>query len=137
MCCEIETTAKCRIGLTGTPIQNDPFDLWALFHVIHSELFGDQAEFNAHYTKVIKRGRQSSASELAVAKTQERLTLLQKRVKPHFLHRTKEKYATQVRDNCCVRTTRVFYSSFAHAKTIGTSTDSSTAPREERVRRLL
>lgn len=60
-------TAHHRLILSGTPIQNDVLEMWALFDWLMPGLLGSEREFNAKYGKALQvRGDDHSAAGHAV-----------------------------------------------------------------------
>jgi len=51
--------AQNRLILSGTPIQNNIQELWALFDFLMPGFLGSQAAFNAQFGKALKSGRTS------------------------------------------------------------------------------
>ena len=47
--------SKCRLLVTGTPLQNNLHELWALLNFLLPDVFGDSAEFEA-FTSVAEAG---------------------------------------------------------------------------------
>lgn len=41
-----KVNAKCKIGMTGTPIENSSTDLWSIFNVLLPNYFGNLSSFN-------------------------------------------------------------------------------------------
>ncbi|MFT0211233.1 DEAD/DEAH box helicase [Pseudomonas sp. F1_0610] len=78
-------TAKQRIALTGTPIENNLGELWSLFNFVQPHWLGDQKTFNQQYRFPIE----NNADE-------ERLQHLTGRLKPFILRRTKEQVAPEL-----------------------------------------
>ncbi|KAG0495393.1 hypothetical protein HPP92_000084 [Vanilla planifolia] len=78
-----------RIIISGTPIQNNLKELWALFHFCCPDILGGKDEFKIMYEYPILRGNDKHASDRekhvssAVAKD------LRERIKPYFLRRMK------------------------------------------------
>ena len=71
--------ARQRIALTGTPLENNLTELWALFDWLIPGFLGDRKGFGAEYRKPIEqRGDRA------------RQRLLSDRVKPFLLRRTKD-----------------------------------------------
>lgn len=77
--------AKTRIALTGTPIENNLEDLWALFDWLIPGLLGDRKQFKARFRVPIERHGDSGA--------QRQLNQL---VSPFMLRRTKELVAAEL-----------------------------------------
>ncbi|WEF32147.1 DEAD/DEAH box helicase [Pseudoduganella chitinolytica] len=78
-------TARHRLCLTGTPLQNHLGELWSQFHFLMPGLLGDEKTFNAHFRKPIE-----------VQHDNDRNALLTRRVKPFMLRRTKDKVASEL-----------------------------------------
>lgn len=77
--------AKNRIALTGTPIENSTFDLFAQMNFANRGFFGGANAFKENYsTPIDKNGDANIASEL------------QRIVNPFVLRRTKEKVAAEL-----------------------------------------
>ena len=79
--------AKQKLTLTGTPIENNTFDLYAQLNFTNPGLLGTIARFKEDYAYAIDRDRNEGvASEL------------QKMVNPFMLRRTKEQVAKELPD---------------------------------------
>jgi SNF2 family DNA or RNA helicase len=77
--------AKNRIALTGTPIENNTFDLYAQMSFVNPGIFGSINNFKQNYsTPIDKDGNEVIAKEL------------QKIINPFVLRRTKEKVAKEL-----------------------------------------
>lgn len=74
--------ARHRLCLSGTPIENNLDELWALFEVLAPGSLGSAEEFRARFRHPIER----DGNEL-------QLSLLRQRVAPFVLRRTKEQVA--------------------------------------------
>jgi len=75
-------SARHRLALSGTPVENNLGELWALFEFTHPGLLGRAQEFKAKFRDPIeKQGNE------------EQLLVLRKRVSPFILRRLKEKVA--------------------------------------------
>jgi len=71
-----------KIVMTGTPIENQTFDLYAQFNFINPGFFGSSTQFKMHFAEPIDLyGNQAVSMEL------------RKLVKPFLLRRTKEQVA--------------------------------------------
>ncbi|THB63010.1 MAG: ATP-dependent helicase, partial [Desulfovibrio sp.] len=73
--------SKLRICLSGTPIENNLFELWSLFEFLMPGFLGSQHSFQRGIVKPIKDG------------DEETLEFLRSRVKPFILRRTKSQVA--------------------------------------------
>jgi superfamily II DNA or RNA helicase len=78
-------TARHRLCLTGTPMENHLGELWSLFHFLMPGLLGDERQFRRLFrTPIEKHG------------DPERRAALARRVAPFLLRRTKEQVATEL-----------------------------------------
>ena len=73
--------SKLRICLSGTPIENNLFELWSLFEFLMPGFLGSQHSFQRGIVKPIKDG------------DEETLSFLRTRVKPFILRRSKSEVA--------------------------------------------
>lgn len=86
--------AKNRVVMTGTPIENNTFDLYAQFSFINPGIFGSTQSFKNNFSIAIdKNGDQEAAH------------MLRKIVHPFLLRRTKAQVATDLPD----RTENIIY----------------------------
>lgn len=74
-----------RLILTGTPIENNTFDLYAQFNFINPGLLGNTSHFRKTFSDAIDKSKDVATSEL-----------LSKLVSPFILRRTKEQVATEL-----------------------------------------
>nr|XP_028949177.1 protein CHROMATIN REMODELING 24-like [Malus domestica] len=85
----LEIPCAHRIIVSGTPLQNNLKELWALFNFCCPELLGDKKCFKEQFESLIVRGNEKNASDRekhigsTVAKE------LRERIKPFFLRRLK------------------------------------------------
>ncbi|MEX0967637.1 MAG: DEAD/DEAH box helicase [Bacteroidia bacterium] len=79
--------ANNRITLTGTPIENNTFDLYAQMSFLNPGLLGSAASFKSEYAKPIDQQRNEAKA-----------ASLQKIINPFVLRRTKEQVATELPD---------------------------------------
>lgn len=83
--------ARWRIALTGTPIQNNLREMWALFNWTHSgTLLGIQKSFNDIYDKPITRGREKDATNFQKKQGEMKAKDLFRKINPFYLHRSKD-----------------------------------------------
>ncbi|XP_065069510.1 DNA excision repair protein ERCC-6-like 2 isoform X2 [Rhopilema esculentum] len=81
---------RCRIGLTGTPMQNKMEELWCLLDWVNPGCLGSLEEFTEHFALPIKHGQTFEATkrQLATArKKQQEFALLKEK---WILRRTKD-----------------------------------------------
>ncbi|KAI8461790.1 P-loop containing nucleoside triphosphate hydrolase protein [Phakopsora pachyrhizi] len=83
---------KCerRVILTGTPIQNDLSEYFALLNFANPNYLGDRAQFRKNYELPILRGRDSDSSEAEVALAETKLKDLTARVQKFIIRRTND-----------------------------------------------
>ncbi|XP_043696485.1 protein CHROMATIN REMODELING 24 isoform X2 [Telopea speciosissima] len=85
----LEIPSAHRIIISGTPLQNNLKELWALFSFCCPELLGDKIEFKYRYEAPILRGNDKNAFDrekrISSAVAQE----LRQRIEPFFLRRLK------------------------------------------------
>lgn len=77
--------ARHRLCLTGTPVENNLDELWALFDVLAPGVLGSAEEFRARFRHPIERDG-----------NEQQLALLRQRVAPFVLRRTKEQVASDL-----------------------------------------
>ncbi|KAF6170510.1 hypothetical protein GIB67_031918 [Kingdonia uniflora] len=85
----LEIPSNHRIIISGTPIQNNLKELWALFSFCCPELLGDTKEFKARYEGAILRGNDKNASNREKHIGSRVAKELRKRIEPYFLRRLK------------------------------------------------
>ncbi|MFE1644031.1 SNF2-related protein [Microbacterium sp. P01] len=77
--------APFRLAVTGTPIENNLSELWALFQIVAPGLFPSARDFAEKYRRPIE-----------VNQDVERLARLRRRVRPFMMRRTKEAVAPEL-----------------------------------------
>lgn len=77
-----------RLLITGTPIQNDLSEFFALFHVALPGLLGDVGQFKKQYELPILRGREASATREEVEEGLRRMNQLMDICSTFMLRRT-------------------------------------------------
>ena len=83
--------AKNHFILTGTPIQNNLREMWALFdYVCQGQLLGTSKSFKQEYENPIVRARERDASAYEKRMGHEMSVHLRELIAPHFLRRTKD-----------------------------------------------
>ena len=83
--CARELATPFKLAITGTPMENNLMELWALLSLTAPGLFPNPQRFAAHYARPIERGRDP-----------ELLARLRRRIKPLVKRRTKELVATEL-----------------------------------------
>jgi superfamily II DNA or RNA helicase len=83
--CARELDAPFKLAITGTPMENNLLELWALLSITAPGLFPDPQRFAEHYARPIERGGDA-----------ERLARLRRRIKPLVKRRTKELVAPEL-----------------------------------------
>jgi len=79
--------AQFRVAVTGTPLENNLMELWALLALTAPGLFPSARRFTEHYRTPIERERDA-----------ERLAQLRRRIHPVLLRRTKDEVAPDLPD---------------------------------------
>ncbi|PJJ65164.1 DEAD/DEAH box helicase [Compostimonas suwonensis] len=72
------------LAITGTPMENNLMELWALFSIVAPGLFASAPRFREGYLRSIERGET------------EPLARLRRRIRPLMMRRTKELVATEL-----------------------------------------
>ncbi|MBL4684330.1 MAG: DEAD/DEAH box helicase, partial [Nannocystaceae bacterium] len=80
-----ELSARQRLCLTGTPMENNLEELWSLFTFIAPGLLGSVGAFSRHYRRPIEKGGDAG-----------RMAALSARIAPFMLRRTKEQVLTEL-----------------------------------------
>jgi superfamily II DNA or RNA helicase len=82
--CARELNAPFKLAITGTPMENNLMELWALLSITAPGLYPNPKRFGEHYARPIERG------------DPERLARLRRRIKPLVKRRTKELVAAEL-----------------------------------------
>ena len=77
--------AAFRLAVTGTPVENNLGELWALLNIVAPGLFPSRRAFDERYRRPIENDRNA-----------ERLARLRRRIRPLMLRRTKELVAPEL-----------------------------------------
>ncbi|KAJ1297220.1 hypothetical protein BS78_01G361300 [Paspalum vaginatum] len=78
-----------RIVISGTPIQNNLKEMWALFNFCCPDVLGDKQEFKTRYEMAILRGNDKNATAREKHVGSNVAKELRERIKPFFLRRMK------------------------------------------------
>ncbi len=92
--------AEHRLVMTGTPVENNTFELWSQFAFLNPGLLGNMDYFRSAFANPIENGKDESAA------------LLRKLAYPFILRRTKEQVAPELPP----RTERVIYTDMEPAQ---------------------
>ena len=77
-------SARFRMSLTGTPIENRLVDLWSQMHFLNPGFLGEISDFEERYVRPVERGES------------EPLDRLRERIRPFFLRRLKSVVAPEL-----------------------------------------
>ena len=83
--CARALDAPSKFAITGTPMENNLMELWALLSIVAPGLFPRPTAFQEHFRRPIESGE-----------APERLDTLRRRIRPVMLRRTKEAVATEL-----------------------------------------
>ncbi|KAL6651710.1 hypothetical protein ACP70R_010635 [Stipagrostis hirtigluma subsp. patula] len=78
-----------RIVISGTPIQNNLKEMWALFYFCCPDVLGDKQQFKTKYELAILRGNDKNATAREKHIGSNVAKELRERIKPYFLRRMK------------------------------------------------
>ncbi|KZV27507.1 protein CHROMATIN REMODELING 24 [Dorcoceras hygrometricum] len=85
----LQIPCRHRIIISGTPLQNNLKELWALFNFCCPELLGDNKEFKDKYEHFISRGNEKNASDREKRIGSSVAKKLRDCIQPYFLRRMK------------------------------------------------
>ncbi|KAF5751779.1 DNA excision repair protein ERCC-6-like isoform X1 [Tripterygium wilfordii] len=85
----LEIPSAHRILISGTPIQNNLKELWALFNFCCPGLLGDKDWFKAKYERAILCGNEKNATDREKRVGSTVAKELRERIQPYFLRRLK------------------------------------------------
>ena len=81
---------KClKFGLTGTPYQNNPQEMYAIFDLLNANCIGSRGHFKSYYENPMKKARGRGASEFEIGVGRQRAKQLQALLKIYMLKRMK------------------------------------------------
>ncbi|PVH36098.1 hypothetical protein PAHAL_7G351100 [Panicum hallii] len=78
-----------RIVISGTPIQNNLKEMWALFNFCCPDVLGDKQQFKTRYEMAILRGNDKNATTREKHVGSNVAKELRERIRPYFLRRMK------------------------------------------------
>ncbi|KAL3097512.1 hypothetical protein niasHS_003960 [Heterodera schachtii] len=93
-CCSVR--AAHRLILSGTPVQNSPADLWALFHFLMPGYLSTRAVFQAKFMRHILACRNARATEQQCKDGEKALQLLHRQCLPFVMRRLKTDVLTEL-----------------------------------------
>ncbi|CAI5731649.1 unnamed protein product [Hyaloperonospora brassicae] len=85
-----------RVALSGTPLQNNVTDLWALFEFLMPGYLGDFAAFRREFVFPITKSAQRNATTKQKEVAAIAIAQLHQKVLPFILRRTKEQVLTEL-----------------------------------------
>ncbi|KAM0686796.1 DNA excision repair protein ERCC-6 [Conglomerata obtusa] len=85
-----------RIVLTGTPIQNNLSELWALINYTNPGLLGSSSDFIEEFEDPIKKGGYASATKENIEKAYKTAVVLKSIIDPYILRRLKVNVAGEL-----------------------------------------
>nr|WP_277348467.1 DEAD/DEAH box helicase [Planctomonas sp. JC2975] len=92
-----ELDAPFRLAVTGTPLENNLLELWAMLSIVAPGLFPSRRRFEEEYVKPIAAAA-SPAHGTDTAHGAARLSRLRRRIRPLMLRRTKDVVAPELPD---------------------------------------
>lgn len=99
----LEIPSAHRIIISGTPLQNNLKELWALFNFCCPSLLGDNKWFKEHYECAILRGNDKKASERDKRIGSMAAKELRERIQPYFLRRMKSEVFNEDNDQAATK----------------------------------
>ena len=88
--------APFKLAITGTPLENNVTELWALLAVVAPGLFGSLQRYREDYVRPIEAAHRPDADARMRQHSRDTLARLQRRVRPLMLRRTKEQVAPEL-----------------------------------------
>ncbi|WP_435737152.1 DEAD/DEAH box helicase [Cellulosimicrobium sp. PMB13] len=96
--CARALRAPFKIAVTGTPMENDVTELWALLAVVAPGLYPSLQRFREDYAKPVEAASRPNADDDVRALARDRVARLRRRVRPLLLRRTKAQVAPELPD---------------------------------------
>jgi len=87
---------RFKLAITGTPLENNLTDLWAILAVVAPGLFPSLQRFREDYLRPVEAAGKYAADDEVRDRATERLNRLQRRVRPLLLRRTKQQVAPEL-----------------------------------------
>uniref|UniRef100_A0A8L8K3X7 Helicase ATP-binding domain-containing protein n=1 Tax=Heligmosomoides polygyrus TaxID=6339 RepID=A0A8L8K3X7_HELPZ len=93
-----ELNCTSRLILSGTPVQNSPADLWALFTWLMPGYLGDERHFRAQFLRKILKCRSHKANEKDIQDGSEAIAQLHRLILPFIMRRLKSEVLRELPD---------------------------------------
>ncbi len=94
--CARSLPAPFKVAITGTPMENDVGELWALLAVVAPGLYPSRRRFAEDFVKPLTAAARPGAAPDVRRHATARAALLRRRVRPLMLRRTKEQVAPEL-----------------------------------------
>ncbi|ACZ29324.1 Non-specific serine/threonine protein kinase [Xylanimonas cellulosilytica DSM 15894] len=94
--CARSLPAPFKLAITGTPMENDVGELWALLSVVAPGLYPSRRRFAEDYVKPLTAASRPGADPAVRRLAASRAGLLRRRVRPLMLRRTKDQVAPEL-----------------------------------------
>ena len=88
--------APFKLAITGTPLENNIDELWAILAVVAPGLFPTYERFREDFSRPVDAMHKPEVDERITEYAKQRLELLRRRVKPLVLRRTKQQVAPEL-----------------------------------------
>uniref|UniRef100_A0A158QQ36 DUF3535 domain-containing protein n=1 Tax=Haemonchus placei TaxID=6290 RepID=A0A158QQ36_HAEPC len=93
-----ELNSTSRLILSGTPVQNSPADLWALFTWLMPGYLGDERHFRSRFLRKILKCRSHRANERDIQDGSEAISQLHRLILPFIMRRLKSEVLRELPD---------------------------------------
>ncbi|WP_043601198.1 DEAD/DEAH box helicase [Cellulomonas flavigena] len=87
-----------KLAITGTPLENDVTELWAILAIVAPGLFPSAARFRDDVARPVEAAARPTADDATRAEAARALAHLRRRMRPVLLRRTKEQVAPDLPD---------------------------------------
>ncbi len=87
-----------KLAITGTPLENDVMELWAMLAIVAPGLFASAARFREDVARPVEAAARPTADDATRAQAALALAHLRRRMRPVLLRRTKEQVAPDLPD---------------------------------------
>jgi len=117
--------SRSRFLITGTPLQNQLSDIWALMDFAQPGLLGNHATFEKSFSEQITRGSKKNATKFQIELKDHLARELKQITAPHFLRRMKDEINTESKKVSMMSNTSASSSSAAPGRSLAAA---SVAP---------